>query len=227
MPNRTDYLNDLGKHPGSLAVEVQARIEAPTVNAVETQFRKLRDAGLVAIEDTSPRKYRLTEQGKGEVAKLSEATSGQSTRSTQEAAPQKLSEQSSVLETTQTHPELMQTAPRWTRAKQLLERVRSLSEESTEATAAKPHPRVRELLFLELGISDMPRRELRRVRDSLRQRIDDERVSEKISRLVEAEVKLCEENDDSWWSDEDAVKRLKAEIAELKGDLGLSEEALL
>src|SRR5215472_10902794 len=110
MPNRADYLKDLGKHPGSLAVEVQARIGAPTVNAVETQFRKLRDAGLVAIEDTSPRKYRLTEQGKVELTRLSVAESGQSVLTTQEATLQKRGEQSSALGNSQTHPEQIQNA---------------------------------------------------------------------------------------------------------------------
>jgi len=222
MPNRADYLKDLGKHPGSLAVEVQARIGAPTVNAVETQFRKLRDAGLVAIEDTSPRKYRLTEQGKVELTRLSVAESGQSVLTTQEATLQKRGEQSSALGNSQTHPEQIQNANRSTRVKELLERVRSFTEERRETTTSKPHPCVGELLFLERGISDMPRRELRKLRDSLRGRIGDEGVCERVSRLVEAEIRLFEENE-SWWSDDDAVKRLETEIAELKQELGLSD----
>lgn len=223
MPNRTDYLNDLASHPGSLAVEVQARIQAPTVNAVETQFRKLRDAGLVAIEETSPRKYRLTEQGNAQLARLSEAGSGQSAPSTQDAGPQKGGEHNTAFENPRTLPDPMQTTPRSSRVKEILERVKGLTEEHTETTTAKPHACVRELLSLERGISDMPRRELRKLRDSLRERINDEGVCEKVSLLVEAEIRLCEQND-GWWSDEDSVKRLETEIAQLKGALSLVEE---
>src|SRR5207249_2745537 len=57
---------------------------AQTVNAVETMFRKLKDAGLVAVEDTSPRKFSLTDKGRAEVGNLEDAASDASESQAQE-----------------------------------------------------------------------------------------------------------------------------------------------
>jgi len=195
MPNRTDYLKDLAKHPGSFAVEVQTRLEAPTANAVETQFRKLRNAGLVTVDATSPgaRKYSLTEEGKAEVASLVSEDGNRA----------KL-----VLE----------------KADSLLEKYTRLGDpQKTQTIAARPHPRVPELRAIERGLSDLPRRELLKVRDSLREQVGDEQTCAKICRLVEAESELCGEK--SWWPDTEVIARLEAEIGELKRDLGLEEES--
>jgi hypothetical protein len=45
MPDRIDYLRDLRDNPGATAEEVQLRVQAPTLAAVETQFRKCASCG--------------------------------------------------------------------------------------------------------------------------------------------------------------------------------------
>jgi len=70
MPTRSDYLRDLRDNPGATAEEVQRRVQAPTLAAVETQFRKCANAKLIECDESRPRKYKLTEKGAGELHKL-------------------------------------------------------------------------------------------------------------------------------------------------------------
>lgn len=82
---------------------------------------------------------------------------------------------------------------------------------------------VPELLAVERGLAKLPRHELQKLRDSLREQIGDEAVCEQVSRLAAAEAELCDTKD-SWWGEADAVKRLETEINDLKQELGLTEE---
>jgi hypothetical protein len=70
MPTRSDYLRDLRDNPGATAEEVQRRVQAPTLAAVETQFRKCANANLIECDESRPRKYKLTEKGAAELHKL-------------------------------------------------------------------------------------------------------------------------------------------------------------
>lgn len=207
MPEKRNYLRDLLENPRATAAQVCDRVKANTVNAVETMFRKLQSAGLVSVEATKPRKYRLTEKGERELTLLSEAPGGEDDRS---EAPAE------------------QSAPRRNRVRALLEKVEAVLEKDKNLTdylpsAAKPHPRLLELLAVERGLSDLPRHELRKVRDSVRKQIGDEQTCDRICRLARAEAELCGEK--SWWPDREIIARLENEIAELKQALGLSAEA--
>ncbi len=143
-----------------------------------------------------------------------------------EAALQRRGEQSNFPHDDDAAPE--QTAPRTSRVKDLLERTRHLfadPQETKTTTAKMLHPRVPELLAIERGLAKLPLRELKKLRDSLREQIADGEICEKVARLAKAEAELSEQKDGlSWWGNADAVKRLEKEIAELKGELGLSEE---
>jgi len=52
MPTRSDYLRDLQDNPWATAEEVQRRVQAPTLAAVETQFRKCANANLIECDDS-------------------------------------------------------------------------------------------------------------------------------------------------------------------------------
>src|SRR5258708_32819522 len=70
MPARIDYLRDLRDNPGATAEEVQRRVQAPTLAAVETQFRKCASANLLECDESKPKRYTLTEKGMEELHKL-------------------------------------------------------------------------------------------------------------------------------------------------------------
>lgn len=111
--------------------------------------------------------------------------------------------------------------------KSRLERTRHLADpqEMQTATTKKLHPRVPELFAVERGLSKLPRRELQKLRDSLREQIADGEICEKVARLAKAEAELSEQRDGlSWWGNADVVKRLETEIDDLKRELGLTEE---
>src|SRR6266478_6072290 len=74
MPARIDYLRDLRDNPGATAEEVQRRVQAPTLAAVETQFRKCASANLVECDESKPKRYTLTEKGVEELHKLGPQT---------------------------------------------------------------------------------------------------------------------------------------------------------
>src|SRR6266478_6374255 len=74
MPARIDYLRDLRDNPGATAEEVQRRVQAPTLAAVETQFRKCASANLVGCDESKPKRYTLTEKGVEELHKLEPQT---------------------------------------------------------------------------------------------------------------------------------------------------------
>ena len=74
MPARIDYLRDLRDNPGATAEEVQRRVQAPTLAAVETQFRKCASANLVECDERKPKRYTLTEKGVEELPKLEPRT---------------------------------------------------------------------------------------------------------------------------------------------------------
>src|ERR1700687_1145926 len=74
MPARIDYLRDLRDNPGATAEEVLRRVQAPTLAAVETQFRKCASANLVECDESKPKRYALTEKGVEELHKLEPQT---------------------------------------------------------------------------------------------------------------------------------------------------------
>jgi len=63
MPAKLDYLLDLRANPRARTAEVQSRVKAATVNAVETAFRKYADAGLLESDNSAPKRYTLTDKG--------------------------------------------------------------------------------------------------------------------------------------------------------------------
>jgi len=95
--------------------------------------------------------------------------------------------------------------------------------QETESITAESHPCVRELLAIERGLSELPRQELRKLRDSLREQIGDEEVCKKASRLAAAEAELCAEKKRMFGPDADRAARLEKEIGELQSDLGVAE----
>jgi DNA-binding PadR family transcriptional regulator len=202
MPSRSDYLAALDANPGLNAEKMQTDVKAPTLAAAETMLRKLASGGFVRIESTSPRTYFLTEKGKTELG-LADS-----------------------------NDRLPALGERGKRLRSLLERVRARAETNGETDLEQPSgdetrteiqmcPGVPELLAFERAVSDLPRRELQKVKQCLCDRIADESITEKVSRLAEAEAELCEEK--SWWADKSEVERLETEIAELKRELGLPE----
>lgn len=74
MAARIDYLRALRDAPGATVEEVQRRVQAPTVAAVETQFRKCASTELVTRHESTPRRYTLTEKGVDEVQTLEPQT---------------------------------------------------------------------------------------------------------------------------------------------------------
>lgn len=74
MPARIDYLRDLRENPGATAEEVQRRVQAPSLAAVETQFRKCASVQFVECDESKPKRYTLTEKGTEELQRLEPQT---------------------------------------------------------------------------------------------------------------------------------------------------------
>jgi hypothetical protein len=137
-----------------------------------------------------------------------------------EAALEKRSQQSHYPDPSQV-PVAEQIPSRKQQLKALLERANRLAHpEATEAIGVQPHPCVRELLAVERCLPKLPRQELLKRRDSLREQIGDQGVCKKVSRLAAAEAELWGEKN-GWWEDAGAAKQLEAEISDLERDLGL------
>jgi hypothetical protein len=115
------------------------------------------------------------------------------------------------------------------RVRALLERLRAINGSegdppSGEETRSEIKLGVLELLAFERALSGLPRRDLQKHRESLCEQVGNEEMVQRIARLARAEAELCEQR--GWWGDETEAERLEIEIAELKGELGLSEVAV-
>jgi len=141
-----------------------------------------------------------------------------------EAALEKQSQQNQYPDPSQAPDGEQIRSGRKQQLKALLERANRLAlPEATEAIAVEPHPCVPELLAVERSLSKLPREELQKRRDSLREQIADQGVCEKVSRLAAAEAELWGEKN-GWWEDAGTVKKLEAEISGLERTLGLVKE---
>jgi len=118
------------------------------------------------------------------------------------------------------------------RVRALLERLTALQangnenagQPSEEQSRDEIKPGVLELLAFERALSDLPRRDLQKHRQSLCEQIGNEALVQKIARLARAEAELRQQK--GWWGDASEAKRLENDIAELKHQLGLSEVAV-
>jgi hypothetical protein len=218
MPSQTDYLAAVGANPGSSAENIYALVNrCPTVAAADTMLRKLASKGLLIVESTSPRNYSLTDKGKAELDSFSESSVEPDARGKNDSPFSRGVD---------------------TRVSSLVQQVRALLEQLTadeakatnsdapseKKTRREIKPVMLELLAFERALSDLPRRDLRKHRQSLSEQIGNEETVEKIARLAKAEAELCEQK--GWWGDESEAERLEGEIAELKYQLGLSEVAV-
>jgi len=216
MPAKLDYLRDLHVNPHSTSAAVLARVQAPTLGAVETAFRKYADAKLVESDDNKPKRYTLTDKGAEELRKL------------ESEAPH-----------TTALPESDLIAALAKRAKQEGCRISlSLEPEShdealssgSEPDAPEPdtpsvpwdNPQVQQFYGLQLGMSDLPRRVIRGRRDSLAAIVGSE-TADLIAQLVSCEEQLVDEYE-SFWGNRDERERLQKEIGELRRKLGCSEK---
>ena len=240
MPAKLDYLRDLRINPNSTSAEVLPRVQAPTLGAVETAFRKYADAGFVESDASAPKRYMLTDKGAEELRRLeSEAPNAKSVtllpkESDLIAVLAKRAKQercciSFSLEPESQNQERASSDDRpGSRGRALLERVRALTGDSQpESEPDAPsvpwdNPKVQQLYALQLGMSDLPRREVRGRRDSLAGVVGPE-TADLIAQLVACEERLSEQND-SFWGDQEEADRLQNEIAELRRKLGCSEE---
>lgn len=217
MPSQTDYLAAVGANPGSSAEKIYALVNrCPTVAAADTMLRKLASRGLLVAESTSPRNYSLTDRGKAGLDSFSGSSVEPDVRGKDDSSL------SRGVDAPVSNP--MQ------RVRALLERLTAdeAKATNTDAPAEKKTSReikagTLELLAFERALSDLPRRDLQKHRQSLCEQIGHEETVEKIARLVKAEAELCEQK--GWWGDESEAERLESEIAELKDQLGLSEVA--
>lgn len=216
MPSRNDYLAAVDANPSSSAERIHVLVyQCPTVAAADTMLRKLASKGLLVADSTAPRTYSLTDKGKAELDSFS-ASSAEPNAGGSDDLPLSRGADTPV-------------SSRMQRVRALLERLNAqeaneserVGETSGEKTRAEITLRVLELLTFERALSDLPRRDLQKHRDSLREQIGNEEIVQKIMRLAKAEAELCEQK--GWWGDEDEAERLEREIAELKNQLGLSE----
>ena len=221
MPAKRDYLRDLRENPHSMSAEVLSRVKAPTLGAVETAFRKYAADGLVESDDSKPKGYALTDKGAEELRKLESQAPGC------RISIEPVSE-----------PASNEERPASGRARALLDKAKALlsgnNDESepdrSELRVPKPdappvawdNPNVRQLYGLQLGMSDLPRRDVRDRKDSLAGIVGPE-IADLIAQLVSSEEQLAAESD-SFWGDQDEAERLQEEIAELRGKLGCSAQ---
>jgi len=218
MPSRTDYLAAVAANPGTSAEKIYALVNhCPTVAAADTMLRKLTSKDLLIADNTSPRTYSLTARGKAELDSFSES-SAEPHQGGSNDLPLSLSADTSV------------SSPRQ-RVRALLERLAedepktTDSDESSEKkTRREIKPGILELLAFERALSDLPRHDLQKHRQSLREQIGDEEIVQKITRLAKAEAEFFEEK--GWWGNESEAERLESEIAELRNQLGLSDVAV-
>jgi DNA-binding PadR family transcriptional regulator len=219
MPSRTDYLAAVGANPGSSAEKIHALVtHCPTVAAADTMLRKLASKGLLVAASTSPRTYSLTDKGKADLNSFS----------TSSAEPHARASNDSLLSRGTDTP----VSSRLQRVRALLERLNAqkanesenVDQPSGDVTRGEIKPGVRELLAFERALSDLPRRDLQKHRQSLCEQIGNEEMVQKVARLAKAEAELREQK--GWWGDESEAKRLESEIDELKHQLGLSEVAV-
>jgi len=242
MPAKLDYLRDLQLNPNSTSAEVLPRVQAPTLGAVETAFRKYADAGFVESDASAPKRYTLTDKGAEELRRLeSQAPNAQSaTLLPQESdliavlakrAKQERCRLSLSLEPEGQNQERASSDDRpVSRVSALLERVKALTGDSQpEPEPDAPsvpwdNPKVQQLYALQLGMSDLPRRMVRGRRDSLAGLVGPE-TADLIAQMVACEEKLSETSD-SFWGDQEEADGLQNEIAELRRKLGYSEEVV-
>jgi len=218
MPSQTDYLAAVGANPGSSAEKIYALVNrCPTVAAADTMLRKLASKDLLIADNTSPRTYSLTDKGKAEL----DSFSGSSVEP--DARDKVDSLFSRGVDTPVSSPVQ--------RVRALLERltadeakVTNSDAPSEKTTRREIKPGVLELLAFERALSDLPRRDLQKHKQSLCEQIGHEETVEKIARLAQAEAELCEQK--GWWGDESEAEHLESEIADLKDQLGLSEVAV-
>jgi len=218
MPSQIDYLAAVGANPGSSAEKIYALVNhCPTVAAADTMLRKLASKDLLIAESTSPRTYLLTDKGKAQI----DSFSGSS------AEPQAAGSIDSPLSRGADTPV---SSPRQ-RVRALLERLATDETRTTDSDASseKKAPReikpgILELLAFERALSDLPRHDLQKHRQSLREQIGDEEIVQKITRLAKAEAEFFEEK--GWWGNESEAERLESEIAGLRNQLGLSDVAV-
>src|SRR5262245_48358626 len=165
MPSRNDYLAAVGANPGSSAERIHARVnQCPTVAAADTMLRKLASKGLLTTENTSPRTYSLTDKGEAELSSLPGSSAESHVAASGFPTGQSVH---------------APTSNRVQRARALLERLRAIEanasvnfgQRSEEQTRAEIKPGVLELLAFERALSDLPRRNLQKHRESLCQRI--------------------------------------------------------
>ena len=218
MPSQTDYLAAVSANPGSSAEKIYSLANrCPTVAAADTMLRKLASKGLLIAETTSPRTYSLTEKGRAELHSFSESS----------AEPHASGSNDSPLSQGADTP----VSSPLQRVRALFERLAADETKTTnsdapseEKTRQEITPGMLELLAFERALSNLPRRDLQKHRQSLCEQIGNEETVEKIARLAKAEAELREQ--ESWWGDESEAERLESEIAELKDQLGLSEVAV-
>jgi DNA-binding PadR family transcriptional regulator len=218
MPSQIDYLVVVGVNPGSSAEKISALVNhCPTVAAADTMLRKLASKGLLTAESTSPRTYSLTDKGKAELASFSGSP----------AEPHAAGSNDSPLSRDADTP----VSSPAQRVRALLDRLAVNETKATEGDASSERktrreikPGVLELLAFERALSDLPRRDLRKHRQSLCEQIGNQEMVQKIVCLAKAEAELSEQK--GWWGDESEADRLESEIAELKDQLGLSEVAV-
>src|SRR5262249_23280549 len=167
--------------------------------------------------NTSPRTYSLTDKGEAELSSLPGSSAESHVAASGFPTGQSVH---------------APTSNRVQRARALLERLRAIEanasvnfgQRSEEQTRAEIKPGVLELLAFERAVSDLPRRNLQKHRESLCQRIGNNDIVKKIARLAKAEAELCKQK--GWWGDEEEAECLEIEIAELKNQVGLPEVAV-
>jgi DNA-binding PadR family transcriptional regulator len=218
MPSRTDYLAAVAANPGTSAERTYALVnQCPTVAAADTMLRKLASKDLLIADNTSPRTYSLTDKGKAELNSFSGSS----------AEPHASGSNDSPLSRGADTP----VSSRMQRVRALLERLATdepkttdSDESSEKRTQREIKPGILELLAFERALSDLPRHDLQKHRESLREQIGDEEIAKKITRLAKAEAEFLAEK--GWWGNESEAERLESEIAELRNQLGLSEVAV-
>ena len=165
MPSQTDYLAAVGANPGSSAEKIYALVNrCPTVAAADTMLRKLTSKGLLIAENTSPRNYSLTDSGKAELDSFS-GSSVEPGAIGKDDSPLSRGVDTSVSGPVQ-------------RVRALLERltadeakVTNSDAPSEKTTRREIKTGVLELLAFERALSDLPRCDLQKHGQSLREQI--------------------------------------------------------
>jgi hypothetical protein len=232
MATKLDYLKDLKEHPHSTGGEAAARLDIPEATILEG-YRRARRQGLVEGDGGRPEKFILTDAGLEQLrGLLSEGNPTPNVPSNVEgkltALEKKVNETienvrglsglvERVLRTESGRPSPVEQPDDSEIVQDLLDEKRELEDKLAQTA------RVIEYYAAQIGAADFSSRSdiLEARGEKLARQLDAE-TQQAVRRLVELEEELGEERNRWFGPNDNRVRKLKGEIAELREKLGFA-----